>query len=116
MLFVAPADSSATVFKGDGSDEPNALATARQTLRDVLAVQVVSAMRGAGFQANMWQGNPGGSPTGPVTVWMVVRECNWGSNAALGSTRRFAGHRRLYAKIHTVDLGAGRRVSHERLK
>jgi len=81
-LFVAAADSSATVFKGDGSDDPKAVATARQALRDSLASQVVTALREAGFQANPPPGSAGAPATEPVTVWMVVRECNWGSNAA----------------------------------
>jgi hypothetical protein len=79
MLFVAPADSSATVFKGDGSSEPNTVAAARQTLRDSLALQVANAMRGAGIQAYIPQGN---LPPESVVVWMSVRECSWGSNAA----------------------------------
>jgi hypothetical protein len=79
MMFVAPAESSATLFKGDGSDEPNTVAGARQTLRNSLALEVAKAMQGAGFQAYIPQGN---LPPESVLVLMVVRECSWGSNAA----------------------------------
>jgi hypothetical protein len=78
-MFVAPADSSATVFKGDGSDEPNTVAAARQTLRDSLALQVANAMQAGGFQASLVKE---GLPPESVVVSMVVRECSWGSNAA----------------------------------
>ena len=79
MMFVAPAESSATVFKGDGSDEPNTVTGARQTLRNSLSQEVATAMQGAGFQAYLPNGN---LPPESVVVLMVVRECNWGSNAA----------------------------------
>ena len=79
MMFVAPADSSATVFKGDGSDEPQTVANARQALRSSLALQVVNSMQSAGFQASGPQEN---LPPDAVVVSMVVRECSWGSNAA----------------------------------
>jgi Domain of unknown function (DUF4410) len=79
MLFVAPADSSATVFKGDGSDEPQTVANARQTLGSSLAPQVINTLHSAGFQAYVPQGNV---PPDAVVVSMVVRECSWGSNAA----------------------------------
>jgi hypothetical protein len=79
MLFVAPADSSATVFKGDGSDEPQTVAGARQTLSGMLAAHVVNSLRGAGFQAYVPQGP---LPPDAAVVSMVVRECSWGSNAA----------------------------------
>jgi hypothetical protein len=81
VLFVPPAESSATAFNGDGSDDANAVATARQQLRDSLAIQVANALRAAGFQANLPQGSTAAPPTEPVSVWMIVRECNWGSNA-----------------------------------
>jgi len=106
MLFVPQADSSATVFKGDGSDEPKAVATARQTLRDALASQVVTALREAGFQANPPPGTAGGLATEPVTVWMVVRECNWGSSAARALVGFGAGAAYLLTDVKLVKGNA----------
>jgi hypothetical protein len=103
MMFVVPADSSATVFKGDGSDEPNAVATARQTLRNSLAPQLVTALREAGLQAYVPQGSL--APES-VVVWLVVRECNWGSNAARALVGFGAGAAYLLTDVKIVKGSA----------
>jgi hypothetical protein len=103
MMFVAPADSSATAFKGDGSDEAQTVANARQTLSSSLALQVVNSMRSAGFQANVPQGI---LPPDAVVLSMVVRECSWGSNAARIMVGFGAGAAYLLTDVKITKGGA----------